>query len=91
MRPFNSHWTNGHRKNGYRKPARYSAFDLIRHGLSGSDWQRAWRKHDLQPSYDVVVVSGGVHGLATAYYLAKEHGITDVAVLNKGYIGSGEL
>jgi sarcosine oxidase subunit beta len=80
---------NGHRANGYRKPARYSALGLIRHGLSGSDWPRAWNAHELQPSYDAVIVGGGVHGLATAYYLAKEHGITNVAVLEKGYIGSG--
>ncbi len=76
-------------ENGYRKPARYSAFDLFRRGLSRADWPRAWRKHDLRPSYDVVVVGGGVHGLATAYYLAANHGITDVAVLEKGYIGGG--
>jgi sarcosine oxidase, subunit beta len=74
--------------NGY-KPYRYSAFDLLRHGISQADWPRAWRKHDLQPSYDVVIVGGGVHGLAAAYYLATNHGITNVAVLDKGYIGSG--
>lgn len=80
---------NGHVKNGYRRPSRYSALDLVRYGISGSDWPRAWRKHDLRPSYDVVIVGGGVHGLATAYYLAKNHGITNVAILDKGYIGSG--
>src|SRR3712207_4144173 len=73
----------------YVRPARYSALGLLRHGLTGSDWQRAWRTHELRPNYDVVIVGGGVLGLATAYYLAKEHGITDVAVLEKGYIGSG--
>jgi sarcosine oxidase, subunit beta len=78
----------GGSKNGH-KPYRYSAFDLLRHGFSQAEWPRAWRKHDLKASYDVVVVGGGVHGLATAYYLAKNHGITNVAVLDKGYIGSG--
>src|SRR5918997_2889993 len=87
--PRDGHRVNGYRANGYRKPARYSAFDLIRRGLSGEDWPRAWRAHDLRPSYDVVIVGGGVHGLATAYYLAANHGITNVAVLEKGYIGSG--
>jgi sarcosine oxidase, subunit beta len=76
-------------ENGYRKPARYSAFDLIRRGLSGAEWPRAWREREPKPSYEVVIVGGGVHGLATAYYLAKDHGITDLAVLEKGYIGSG--
>lgn len=48
-----------------------------------------WRARELKPTYDVVIVGGGVHGLATAYYLATEHGITDVAVLDKGYLGGG--
>jgi sarcosine oxidase subunit beta len=48
-----------------------------------------WTQHDLKPAYDVVIVGGGVHGLATAYYLATNHGITNVAVLEKSYIGSG--
>jgi sarcosine oxidase subunit beta len=69
--------------------ARYSAFSLLRHGLSGAPWPRAWREHDLRRSYDVVIIGGGVHGLATAYYLAANHGIHNVAVLDKGYLGGG--
>lgn len=68
---------------------RYSAFSLIRHGLTRSDWPRAWRERPLDGSYDVVIVGGGVHGLATAYYLARNHGIRNVAVLDKGYLGGG--
>src|SRR5579862_3666311 len=72
-----------------RRPAKYSALALLRHGLSGRDWPRAWPENPLRGRYDAVIVGGGVHGLATAYYLAVNHGITDVAVLDKGYIGSG--
>jgi sarcosine oxidase, subunit beta len=71
------------------RPARYSALSLLRHGLSSSPWPRAWRKHELRSSYDVVIIGGGVHGLATAYYLAANHGIRNVAVLDKGYLGGG--
>jgi sarcosine oxidase subunit beta len=68
----------------------YSVFSLVRHALTGhKHWPRAWRDPAPKPSYDVIIVGGGGHGLATAYYLAKEHGITNVAVLEKGYIGSG--
>ncbi len=69
--------------------ARYSGLALLRHGLVGHPWPAAWRSHELKPSYDVVIVGGGIHGLATAYYLARNHGITDVAVLDKGYLGGG--
>ncbi|MQA83185.1 MAG: FAD-dependent oxidoreductase [Streptosporangiales bacterium] len=72
-----------------RYPARYSAFSLLRHGLAGDHLVPAWRDRELKNSYDVVIIGGGVHGLATAYYLAANHGITDVAVLDKGYVGSG--
>lgn len=67
-----------------------SAFSLLRHSLSGhQDWPQLWRNPDPQPSYDVVIVGAGGHGLATAYYLAKEHGLTKVAVLEKGWLGGG--
>src|SRR6056297_1294567 len=69
---------------------RYSALTLAREGLSGqSGWRPAWRKASLQKAYDAVVVGGGGHGLATAYYLAKQHGVKRVAVLEKGWIGGG--
>ena len=72
--------------------AEYSFLSLLRHAFNGNrDWKPAWRKPDPKPSYDVVIIGGGGHGLSTAYYLAKEHGITNVAVLEKGYLGSGNV
>ena len=70
--------------------SRYSAFSLLRHALrQNRDWQPAWRSPEPKKKYDVIVVGGGGHGLATAYYLAKEHGLRNVAVLEKGWIGGG--
>ena len=69
---------------------RYSIFALVSHAISGHlRWPRLWRDPDPKPRYDVVIVGAGGHGLATAYYLAKEHGITNVAVLEKGWLGGG--
>jgi sarcosine oxidase subunit beta len=69
---------------------RYSAFALAREALNRHrGWQRAWADPAPKPGYQVVIVGAGGHGLATAYYLAKNHGITDVAVLEKGWLGGG--
>ena len=69
---------------------RYSFLSLARHALTGHrGWTPAWRKAAPRARYEVVIIGGGGHGLATAYYLAKEHGVSDVAVLEKGPIGLG--
>ena len=69
---------------------KYSALTLIKNGLSGhKKWRPHWRNPTLKPRYDVVIIGGGGHGLATAYYLAKKHGISNVAVLEKGWLGGG--
>ena len=69
---------------------RYSAFALVRQALGyHTGWERAWRSPEPRRRYQVIIVGGGGHGLATAYYLAKNHGIRDVAVLEKGWLGGG--
>ncbi len=69
---------------------RYSAFAIAREAVRyHQGWERAWRSPAPKPAYEVVVVGAGGHGLATAYYLARNHGITDVAVLEKGWLGGG--
>lgn len=69
---------------------KYSALALVWNGLTGNrDWTVCWRDAAPRDRYDVVIIGGGGHGLATAYYLAKNHGITNAAVIEKGWIGSG--
>ncbi|MEM7359145.1 MAG: sarcosine oxidase subunit beta family protein [Pseudomonadota bacterium] len=69
---------------------KYSIFSLARNALSHHEnWQQAWRSPEPKKAYDAVIIGGGGHGLATAYYLAKEHGVKNIAVLEKGWIGGG--
>ncbi len=69
---------------------RYSIWSLMREALSGNrGWPEQWRSPEPKAAYDAVIVGGGGHGLATAYYLAKQHGLTNIAVVEKGWIGGG--
>ena len=71
---------------------RYSALKVFREGLTGNKgWKPVWREPDPKPQYDIIVVGGGGHGLATAYYLAKEFGQANIAVVEKGWLGSGNV
>lgn len=69
---------------------KYSAFAIAREALrSHKGWEKQWDSPEPRAAYDVVIVGAGGHGLATAYYLAKEHGVTNIAVLDKGWLGGG--
>ena len=70
----------------------YSGWRVFKEGLTGhKGWKPVWRDPEPKAEYDIVLIGGGGHGLSTAYYLAKNHGMTNIAVLEKGYIGSGNI
>ena len=70
----------------------YSIFSIVAQAFKGqTGWTPAWREPEPKAAYDAIIVGGGGHGLATAYYLAKNHGITNVAVIEKGWLGSGNI
>lgn len=71
---------------------RYSIYSLAKQALNGNrHWPLAWRDPAPKPHYDAIIVGGGGHGLATAYYLAKNHGLSNIAVVEKGWIGGGNV
>ncbi|HET7881914.1 MAG TPA: sarcosine oxidase subunit beta family protein [Acetobacteraceae bacterium] len=68
---------------------RFSVLSLVRHAVGGASWTQQWRSPEPRSAYDVLIVGAGGHGLATAYYLAREHGVRNVAVLERGWLGGG--
>src|SRR3954470_211986 len=69
---------------------KYSIFNLARNALTHHErWPRVWRSPEPRRDYDVIIIGGGGHGLAAAYYLAKNHGVNNVAVIEKGWLGGG--
>ena len=71
------------------KTVKFSAYTLLKQALTRDAWPEQWSSPEPKASYDVLIIGAGGHGLATAYYLAKQHGITNVAVLEKGWLGGG--
>lgn len=71
---------------------RFSALRVLKEGLTGNKgWTPHWRNPEPKSEYDAIIIGGGGHGLSTAYYLAKNHGMTNIAVLEKGYLGGGNV
>ncbi|MDG2340364.1 MAG: FAD-dependent oxidoreductase, partial [Paracoccaceae bacterium] len=71
---------------------RFSALRVLKEGLTGNKgWTAHWRDPEPKAEYDAIIIGGGGHGLSTAYYLAKNHGMTNIAVLEKGYLGGGNV
>ena len=71
---------------------RFNAWQVLKQGLTGNrGWHPHWRKPEPKPEYDMLIIGGGGHGLATAWYLARNHGVTNIAVLEKGYLGGGNI
>ena len=71
---------------------RFSGFGILKQGLTGNKgWTAHWRNPKCKDAYDIVIIGGGGHGLATAYYLAKNHGLKNIAVLEKGHLGGGNI
>lgn len=71
---------------------RFSALRVLKEGLTGNKgWTDHWRDPEPKAEYDAIIIGGGGHGLSTAYYLAKNHGMTNIAVLEKGYLGGGNV
>ncbi|MEP2782970.1 MAG: sarcosine oxidase subunit beta family protein [Pseudoruegeria sp.] len=71
---------------------KFSGWNVLKEGLTGNKgWAPHWRDPEPKAEYDIIIIGGGGHGLSTAYYLAKEHGLTNIAVLEKGYIGGGNV
>jgi sarcosine oxidase subunit beta len=69
---------------------KYSIFNILKNTISNHEkWQKMWRSPEPKKSYDIIIVGGGGHGLGTAYYLAKEHGFKNIAVIEKGWLGCG--